>query len=354
MIVTPNNIDAIIKDLIYLECDKTNSDFITYTRLNEAGKKKVATNITQDVAKQISSKLQTTQGSKYDNEFIDRSEGDVGRLQCFTTIKENLIILKKTIQKKHISHLLRHITVAEETINHLIGLAPHFKKAYMDDNQIGQLLYRQTVKSLILYVSYLDANMILIVDNGVSDSVNTGLGFELDIDPEFVEDTNTFKFLQSGLTKFNNLAETGKLNGFFVSASKSQNLTLTSVAVSELVLNSSIAVAGFISIILLLREFVYYFYHLRVRMADYLEYQATLIEIDKANYAKNDTIRNRQEKHISFLRTLSEKINVDLKIAQRETRNDLKKDPITKGAIEKVDAPPKIVNQPQPKRTPFF
>jgi len=306
-----SNLDVLFESIISM--NGTPMDVVKYRKLNENQKKDITTGYGEVIINLIKDKTsQYSSGKKsYEDEIIERTRGDVNKLAYLPLIRESVMILKNIVTNNtQASSKSQYVNIIEYTINGLSSNADNFERSFKNNDEVGMSFYRETVKTLIYYTVYLMSSF-LVVEKTNSQK------YELIYNSEFDENVGSFSFMYSILERVTTLAGSGKLNSFFLATSKHENFM-------EVVTSGAILTFAVLSVLLLLREMVYFYFWSRVKLSDYLRYLSTLLEINKNTSKLDKNVVSNQQKYISTLKSLADKIDIDVKMSVKSTERDIK------------------------------
>lgn len=243
--------------------------------------------------------------------LIERSEGDWNKLPFAKTIEDTISFMRSLANASGLRSYPRELTEIENAVSAISNNADEFKYAFKAKVDIVKILYTSIVMSIVEATS-------LIMDSWLK-YVKTADGtykFELAVE-QMKEFNKRGAVCMQTLVDFNQAVSKGGLNKLFKSANSSEFVG-TAIAV---LLATVTAVSVFVVI---MRNAVYYYYAARVSVADYLNYQARIIELNASRLAyssefdkkKRAEIVKKQEAAVKTLKDLSAKIDVTSRVAK--------------------------------------
>lgn len=262
---------------------------------------------------------------------IPKSKGDITKVKGIETCIESLDTLKELHQTNGIP--VEDIDTVKNSISIVSKFKRQFETGFKLNNEYLIILYNTIVMAIMDGTSMLiaDYTNYMITPDNVEYSGVSGRN----------KKRGTISI--ESLKRFNSMDTSGSLsstiNTLVSEATKSSAGTRRNTGVSEsaAVLGSIgvITAVAFLSVkavITLVRELIFYFYHLRVTLADYLEVQATFLEmnrlaIENSNRPasqKKDIIK-KQEKVILKLRRVSDKLKIkaeDVTVLSKKSLNE--------------------------------
>ena len=269
--------------------------------------------------------------NKCDFGDIPKSKGDITKVKGIETCIESLDTLKELHQTNGIP--VEDIDTVKNSISIVSKFKRQFETGFKLNNEYLIILYNTIVMAIMDGTSMLiaDYTNYMITPDNVEYSGVSGRN----------KKRGTISI--ESLKRFNSMDASGSLsstiNTLVSEATKSSAGTRRNTGVSEsaAVLGSIgvITAVAFLSVkavITLVREMIFYFYHLRVTLADYLEVQATFLEmnrlaIENSNRPasqKKDIIK-KQEKVILKLRRVSDKLKIkseDVTVLSKKSLNE--------------------------------
>lgn len=269
--------------------------------------------------------------NKCDFGDIPKSKGDITKVKGIETCIESLDTLKELHQTNGIP--VEDIDTVKNSISIVSKFKRQFETGFKLNNEYLIILYNTIVMAIMDGTSMLiaDYTNYMITPDNVEYSGVSGRN----------KKRGTISI--ESLKRFNSMDASGSLsstiNTLVSEATKSSAGTRRNTGVSEsaAVLGSIgvITAVAFLSVkavITLVRELIFYFYHLRVTLADYLEVQATFLEmnrlaIENSNRPasqKKDIIK-KQEKVILKLRRVSDKLKIkaeDVTVLSKKSLNE--------------------------------
>ena len=265
----------------------------------EATKAKVGASILDRLYRQVNSVR------RIDFVEIDKSKGDVKKLPFFDDIDKSLTLLEKEAEKQ----IQKDVAEVRKAITNLAVLARHFTDGYKLDTDVVILTYESIVMSIVDAVSTLITRTATTV-------VKTK--------------ARTNRISLSILGRFNTAVSKGSVQKMFSQVnnpgSVKEDFGATALA------TSTIVIAG-LAIVPFLREAIFYFYYARMRLSNYLDQIKMYIQINEvevknnSNFteAKKSSIIEKQNKWISTLEDLSDKIRVSQDMGAKAAEKELKK-----------------------------
>lgn len=291
---------------------KDNRDVLALRKLSEDERVEMSKGLVESVYKATAERAM---GLDYDD--VAQSEGDITKIQDYATLKASIDLLQG--MQSNLKEKIQDLDTVVSAHQNLMNNAGNFEQGFRVGNTGVILLYNNMAMSLVCSVSFLISTTVDYVKEPVGDysahfrtNASSHRGF-----PTVMLDS---------LAKFNTLAVNGDLAKFFEVSFSKRALVGSTVGVSAAVL---IGVGVAFSIVPLIREAVYQFYHTRVKFSDHLRLQASFLEMNRAKLGSNKDMKKtaqKQETVMKNLQTLADKIDVDQKNSTKRAENDIKRE----------------------------
>lgn len=319
----------------------------TLLSLNEAEQASVLTALTSKLYDHIVAKV-----DDIDYGEIPSTKGDVTKLSNYFKLRECINLLHDILKEyRQDTTPIDEIALALANIEARKDL---FNRAFRMNVELPIIVYNNIVLSIINGVSYMIATSIEFIKTPNKDS------FETVLDKVAYAKTKSH-MLYGNLKKFNKCCEKNKFDNAmnhiieeFVDiregavigtvtkaganiAAKLGLTKLTGMAAAAgkgalMVGGKVIAViAIIIGIVFMLREMIYLFYYTRMRVSEFLDIQADLLEMNTANLENNNTmeqskkekIASRQYKIVDLFRRMANKISINGRKAEVESTKEI-------------------------------
>lgn len=319
----------------------------TLLSLNEAEQASVLTALTSKLYDHIVAKV-----DDIDYGEIPSTKGDVTKLSNYFKLRECINLLHDILKEyRQDTTPIDEIALALANIEARKDL---FNRAFRMNVELPIIVYNNIVLSIINGVSYMIATSIEFIKTPNKDS------FETVLDKVAYAKTKSH-MLYGNLKKFNKCCEKNKFDNAmnhiieeFVDiregavigavtkagadiAAKLGLTKLTGMAAAAgkgalMVSGKVIAViAIIIGIVFMLREMIYLFYYTRMRVSEFFDIQADLLEMNTANLENNNTmeqskkekIASRQYKIVDLFRRMANKISINGRKAEVESTKEI-------------------------------
>lgn len=306
MIHTENAITKIL-----LENAKTFSERREILALTEAEQNSINNNMVGQLFRSAMDKSHIDFGS------IPESKGDITKYKGYKPMVESLELLRNIAKIDNTK--IMEIDIIEKSISNIIACRDLFERGFKLDKDFVVMQYN------VLVCACIEATQI---------TISSYLDYVKKIDKiDFViinKNVNPGSLAISNLAKFNNIVKSGDYSKIMNSIIKSGNNNFTGAA--AIVGGTVIALIATVNI---MRELVYIFYSGRSNMSDHIKIQADLLELNKLNIEANAAnlpankkaeIVRKQEKIINRLRTTSDKLKVEITLAEKDAMKSIKQD----------------------------
>lgn len=289
-------------------------------------KSKIATNMYQSALKRSDMKY----------EDLDDSRGDIKEYVDYNVMAESLRQLEQLSHDHNID--IPELADVNTALNNLYLLRNEFTKGYVLDRGIVKLTYRALAGSVIAATSLL---------------ISEYMSFTLDENQTFVfnrKNNASSTMLMGQIRDYNKKVHEIKNTLSKINRADSKQFIGTSASAFFIPV---FIVGGVLSIIPLIREMIFLFYHSRLSISKYAEQQAAFLELNRAviessnrTVSEKKKIMDKQRKVIIKLNKLSESIRVNEKLAEKDVVVNMKKenskwtvDEITKEVTEDLMTP---------------
>lgn len=270
---------------------------------------------------------------------IPKSNGDIEKVKYYKTTVESLDTLTELYRKNNIDEPA--INTVKQAISNLKAFKNQFAMGFKANHQLVMMVYNTTVMAVI---------------DATSNLIATYTNFIVSADPTYTINNSHDKFRGcvsvDSLVKFNQSCENGQLAkalNFSIDEKKNAFLGAETVV-------TGVVIMTLLSIVPITRELIYFFYRSRVKLSDYLETQATFLEMNKlateasnASPQKRDKVIKKQEKTIQKLRKLADKIAIN----DVDTRDVVKKQQKDENALWSLDNIEKQITKNKVEDTGF-
>lgn len=344
-LVSPAVMEAFVQHMDI--SDNMTRKAVTY--MNEADQASVLASLTAKLYDKIVTKI-----DDIDYGDIPNSKGDITKLPSYEKLRECIDLLRSIL--KEFKQDTSPVEVLSVAMANIMTRKDLFGRAFKYKCEMPIIMYNNTVLSIVNGVSYMIATCIEFIKTPNSDS------FQVTLDKVALNKTKN-NMLYTNLKRFNKICEDGKFDkvmeeviqahihggkneaavneaiglGAIAAGATKVGAWLTGGPVGWIVLGISALVLLVTAIIPLLRDMVFLFYYARVRVSDFFDIQADLLQMNTFKLQNDPTIPaeekertiNKQLKFVDLFRKMANKISYTNKEAEvkatREITSDSKK-----------------------------
>lgn len=288
--------------------------------MNEADQTSVLTALTSKLYDNIVSKV-----DDIDYGDIPSSKGDITKLANYSKLRECVELLRGILNEfKQDTAPIDEIATAIANIETRKDL---FERAFRHNVELPIMMYNNTVLTIIDAVSYMIATSIEFMKTPNRDS------FQITLDKVAFAKTKS-NLLYSNLKKFNKTCKSNDFDKAMEHVIQNRIKRLSEGAAAAViggVVAIGAAVLLILNIIPILREMVFFFYYTRMRVSDFFDIQADLLQMNAYNVENNSTANDEQKERIvskqlkivELFRKMANKISFTGKKAEVETTKEI-------------------------------
>lgn len=294
--------------------------------MNEADQNSVLTALTSKLYDNIVAKV-----DDIDYGEIPSTKGDVTKLSNYAKLRECIDLLRKILKEyKQDTTPIDTVSLALANIESRKDL---FNRAFRLDVELPIILYNNMVLSVINSVSYMIATSIEFIKTPNKDS------FQIVLNKVAFAKTKS-NLLFNNLKKFNKCCERRDFDKSMEHVIKNyvgmHEAAAIGGAISSFlggtVAGPILAVVGILLVIIpLLRELVFYFYFTKMRVSEFFDIQADLLQMNAYNVENDNTMDdNKKQKIVSsqlkiveWFRKMANKFNINSKKAEVESEKEI-------------------------------
>ena len=323
-------IDPAVMEAFTMHFDMTD----THTRrtimsMNEADQSSLLASLTSKLYDNIVSKV-----DDIDYGEIPMTKGDVTKLSNYDKLRECIRLLRDILKQfQQDTSPVDEISIA---LDNIVKHKDLFMRAYRLDVELPIIMYNNMVLSIINGVSYMIATSIEFIKTPNRDS------FEATLNKVAFAKTKSH-MLYTNIKRFNKCCSNkdfekamNHIISQYVSKHEGAVLGTVGAAISGLWASSNIfkigcVVALLTSIIPIMRELIFLFYYTRMRVSEFFDIQADLLQVNASNIENDETmdktkkekIVNSQMKIVNFFRNVANKISINGRKAEVEATKDI-------------------------------
>lgn len=290
--------------------------------MNEADQTSVLTALTSKLYDNIVTKV-----DDIDYGEIPSTKGDITKLSNYKRLVDCVELLRNILKEfKQDTAPIDEISVA---ISNVSAHKDTFMKAYRMNCELPIIMYNNTVLSIINAVSYMIATSIEFMKTPNQDS------FTVTLDRVSYAKTKN-NMIYNNLKKFNKSVKSGDFDKAMDHIIKNRVKGFHEAAVGTVVAAIG-GITGLIAIIThiipILREMVFFFYYTRMRVSDFFDVQADLLQMNAYNVENSldkdeeqkERIVSKQLKIVELFRKIANKISFTCKKAEVDATKEISK-----------------------------
>ena len=254
--------------------------------LNEAEQNSVLTALTSKLYDNIVSKI-----DDIDYGDIPATKGDITALPNYSKIEECVTLLRDILKEyKQDTAPIDEIATAISNVSTRKSL---FEKAFKYNVELPIVMYNNVVLTIISSISYMIATTIEFMKTPNRDS------FQITLDKVAYAKTKNC-MLYNNLKKFNKSCKTGELDKALghVIEHRVDKLTEAAIGIATGVTIAAAVTLLVLNIVPILREMVFFFYYTRMRVSDFFDIQADLLQMNAYNIENNSAKTNEEKERI--------------------------------------------------------
>lgn len=252
---------------------------------------------------------------------IPRTRGDITKLPNYGSLKDCIQLMTEVL--KHYNEGSSQITTLVKAMNNIESRTKSWVRAYSLNIEFPMVIYNTIVLALIQSTTYMLSMCIDFIKSPTADK------FDIVVDRGALNKSKDHMVFES-LEKFNAACDKGAVDKCIEACLREnvKNFSGSLVALAPIG-----AIVAILAIIPCIKELVFLYYYSRVKVSDYFEAQSNILELNAYNIESgNGLVKTGQdakkvaEKQVAVaakFRTISEKIAVDNKSAERQASNAL-------------------------------
>lgn len=288
--------------------------------MNEADQNSVLTALTSKLYDNIVAKV-----DDIDYGEIPSTKGDVTKLSNYAKLKECIDLLRNILREyKQDTAPIDAVALALVNIESRKDM---FGRAFRMDVELPIIMYNNMVLAVINGVSYMIATCIEFIKTPNKDT------FQISLNKVAFAKTKS-NLMYNNLKRFNKCCE-----------KRDFDKSMDHIIKEFVKIHEGAAIAGFFAsvsgkwaiaaillmIIPFLREIVFFFYFIRMRVSEFFDLQADLLQMNAYNVESNATIDDSKKqkivsgqlKVVEFFRKIANKFSINSKKAEVETEKEI-------------------------------
>lgn len=274
----------------YFDIIKDSNTRHNYMALDEAGSDRVLTDLTSKLYDHLVKKT-----TAIDYGSIPNTDGDITKMDNYEDLKDVLQIIKDICKEYHeTGGPVDTITLA---MSNLEARKDLFNRAFKANCELAIVLYNNIALGIVEGTSYLIASCIELIKAPADEN------FSIQMDKIAYKKSRDY-LLYTSLDKFNKACTDGDVdkcvNGLIDNRVKKGAVVKEAFEVGA-ILSGAIGITALILLVILpiIRELIYFFFHLRTTIADYFEMQADILQMNAYNVENSDKFKKGDKKEIA-------------------------------------------------------
>ena len=300
--------------------------------VNEADQNKVLVSLTSKLYDNVVDRV-----DDIDFGEIERTKGDIEKLPNFTTLHECLNNMARLLIE--FKQDTKPVDTIAESVSDIIESKPIWTKAYAINAELPMITYNTIVLAIIEATSYMVSMCVEFVKSPSQDTM------QIMIDRSALTKSKGH-LLFKNLESFNDAYRKGQVEKAMmhildetvskktIESSKKNFIGGIGFYTGGAAVAAVVGVAGLLfCIIPIIRELIFLFFYYRVKISDFFEVQADLLQVNSYNVQNNrldltkderKKISNKQMKVAEDFRKVARKIAVDGAQAEKSASKDIK------------------------------
>ena len=286
--------------------------------VNEDDQNKVLIGLTSKLYENIIDKV-----DDIDFGEIPMTKGDITKLSNYNTLMECIDTMTKVLVE--FKQDTKPIDTIRTAISNIISSVNIWKRAYAGNIELPMVVYNTTVLAIIEATTYMISMCIDYIKSPSDDS------FQITIDKSALTKTKNHLVFEN-LDKFNEAYRKGQITNAmeYVIKENVKNFAGT-IGVGA----SIVGIVGLLfCIIPIIRELIFLFYYQRVRVSEFFDTQADMLQMNAYNVEHNrldldkekkKSISSKQSKIADKFRKFSNKIGFEMKDSEAKATKELTK-----------------------------
>lgn len=310
--------------------------------VNEADQNKVLVSLTSKLYDNVVDRI-----DDIDFGEIERTKGDIEKLPNFETLHECLNNMARLLIE--FKQDTKPVDTIAESVANIIESKPIWTKAYAVNAELPMITYNTITLAIIEATSYMVSMCVEFVKSPSQDTI------QVMIDKSALTKSKghmLFKNLESFNEAYNKGQVTKAMEGVIAEVASKKSIAVDKKAFLGFYMGGAAAVASVIGlagllfcIIPIIRELIFLFFYYRVRISEFFDVQADLLQVNAYNVQNNrldltaqerKNISNKQMKVADDFRKISKKIAVDGAQAEKSASKDIKYEDSKKYKAEEI------------------
>lgn len=288
--------------------------------LNESEQNRLLMKLTAKLYNHITSRL-----TDIDFGSIPNSKGDITKVENYQQMIDCLEVIKGVLIEYR--QKTEPVDLINEAIENIRNRRDKFELAFKLNAEFPVLIYSTVVLAIVSSISFLITTCIEYIKVPNSDE------FQITLNKVGMTKTRN-NLLFDNLKKFNASCKKGEMDKTLDAINKGGAKYMLGIVDTYIIMNAVVLAGIALSIIPFIREFIYFFYYSRVKISDYFEIQAELLQMNIYNLDRNNDIDEdkkkniitRQSKIVSAFKNIANAIAISNKSAENKVKKDIEED----------------------------
>lgn len=288
--------------------------------VNEADQNQILSALTSKLYDHIVDKV-----DDIDFGTIPNTQGDISKLENYNELVDCINVMRDLL--KNFKQDTKSVDIINEALANIESRKSMFEKAFKLNIEMPMVMYSLMTLSIISSTSFLISTCVEFIKDPAHDN------FEIVFDKVGLAKSKN-NLLFNNLSKFNTACNNGQFDKSMESVIGANVKKLTGVDDAAAIAAGVAIVTVTLSIVPIMRELIYFFYRSRVRVSDYFDIQADLLQMNAYNMQSLDTtdkeeverIVNKQLKIVEIFRNIANKLAINNKKCEVTAKGDMQSD----------------------------
>lgn len=305
--------DEVIKEYFDIAHNETRKVLLS---IDEADQNQVLTNLTSKLYDHIVTKV-----DDIDFGSVPNTKGDITKLDNYDKLSDCLQVIHDLLVEY--KQDLTPIKAIEEAFENVKDRKELFERGFRYNIEFIMVTYSSITLAIVSSISFMIASCIDFIKSPTDET------FDIVVDKAALAKSKQ-NLLFTNLIKFNKACDHRQIDNSLEFLIKNNIKGFTGVDIG--IIAGGMAIVGILlNIIPIIRELIFFFYYSRVRVSDYFNIQADLLQINAYNVQNNeimkkddrDRIAKKQFKIVDLFRKISNKISISNKECEVKATKEL-------------------------------
>lgn len=301
----------------------------TLLHLNEAQQNSVVMSLTSKLYDKIVEKCEDI-----DYGEIPATKGDITKLSKYESMKETIAIMHDLL--KEYNQDTGPVDELSVALSNVESRREIFERAYRYNSELPMVMYCNIVLGIITGISYMIATCIEFIKDPGSEN------FRISLD-KIAYAKSKDHMIYNTLKSFNKTCANKEFDKAMEAVLKTSTKNFGGAVAAGSI--AMVALGTILVLIPVLRELIFMFYYMRMRISDFYDMQADLLQANAYSIEANSTLDKSEQKkimakqlnYVAKFRKISNAFAIDIKKAEVESDKSKKADDETKMLIDDID-----------------